>query len=268
LGKIETKVISRAQMISIIIPVCNGERLVANTLEQYWTYFSQVYGQNFEIIVVPNGCSDRTSQLTDECCRRLPRIRAKTFRERIGKGGAIREGFKLAIGDIVCFVDADQATSSEELVRLIQQLGDNDGVIGSRWLRGSTIVVKHRLLRRIARRVFNLLVRMLFRLPYRDTQCGAKVFTKKAIDKVSGQLEVAGFTFDVELLYLLRRSGCRVKEVPTVWRDSGASTFSLWREAPRMFLDLVRIRLIYSPFRWLVAGQLGSSPKISTDVYQ
>lgn len=242
-------------MISIIIPVCNGERLVANTLEQYWTYFSQVYGQNFEIIVVPNGCSDRTSQLTDERCRRLPGVRVKTFRERIGKGSAIREGLKLAVGDIVCFVDADQATSPEELVRLIQQLGDDDVVIGSRWLPGSTIVVNQPLLRRIAGRGFNLLVRLLFGLPYRDTQCGAKVFTKKALDRIVSRLEITGFVFDVELLYLLRGARCRLKEVPTVWRDSGASTFSLWKEAPRMLLDVVRLRLVHSPFKWLVGGQ-------------
>lgn len=240
-------------MISIVMPVCNGEGLIATTLEQYWTYFTYVYGQDFEIIVVPNGCLDRTPQLTADCCHRLPRIRAKTFRERIGKGGAISEGFRLALGNIVCFVDVDQATSPEELVRLIQQLDDYDGLIGSRWLPGSKILLKQPLTRRIAGRVFNFMVRMLFRLPYRDTQCGAKVFTKKAIDQVSGQLEISGFAFDVELLYLLRRGGGRVKEVPTVWKDSGVSNFSLWREPPRMLLDLVRIRLVYSPFRWLVA---------------
>jgi glycosyltransferase involved in cell wall biosynthesis len=240
-------------MISIVIPVCNGEGLISTTLEQYWAYFNQVYGQDFEIVVVPNGCSDRTPQLTDEYCRRLPRVRARTFRERIGKGSAIREGLKLAGGDIVCFVDADQATSPEELLRLIHWLGDADGVIGSRWLPGSTLVVNQPLPRRIAGRGFNLLVRLLFRLPYRDTQCGAKVFTKKAIDKVSDRLEMTGFAFDTELLYLLRRAGCRIKEVPTVWQDSGTSTLSLWKDSARMFLAVAKIRLVYSPFKRLVA---------------
>lgn len=240
-------------MISIVVPVHDGELVIAHTLERYSSYFNQVSAHDFEIIVVPNACSDQTPQITLDCCRSLPGIVAMVLEDRIGKGGAIREGLKLATGDIVCFVDADGATSPEELFKLIQRLGQADGVIGSRWLPNSIVQRKQPLSRRIASRGFNLLVRLLFRIPYRDTQCGAKVFTRKAVDDILGKLEMNGFAFDVALLYQLRRAGYGVNEVPTVWQDTGISTLNLWKEIPRMFLAIAKLRLIHSPLKNIVA---------------
>lgn len=246
----------KKNMLSIIIPAYNEEGRIAKTLEDYVIYFSKEYHQDFEAIVISDGCIDRTVAIVNECSDRFPQIRSKSFKQKIGKGGAIREGLKIANGNIILLVDADGATAPKELNKLILELRDNDGVIGSRWLPESNILKKQSLARRAASRGFNLLSRTLFGLPFRDTQCGAKVFKKQVVDKVLNQLETANFAFDVELLYTLKKRGYKIKEVPITWEDKRGSTLDLTRTIPRMFFAVVRLRLLNSPFRCVIGKHL------------
>lgn len=238
-------------MLSIIIPAYNAERLIATTFNDYAVYFSTEYHQDFEIIVIVNGCTDRTSEIVLEHCAKFPQVTSKQFEKKLGKGGALIEGFKIARGDILAFVDVDGATRPEELHKLIKGLGASDGAIGSRWLTGSNMLVKQPLPRRIASRGFNLLVKLLFSLPFKDTQCGAKVFKKHAIDEVLARLQTTNFAFDVELLYRLKKGGYKVDEVPIIWEDRLGSTLNLKRAVPTMFLAVLRLRILDSPLKRL-----------------
>ena len=242
-------------MLSIIIPAYNAEKTIGRTLREYVDYFSAEYEGDFEILIVANGCTDRTSDLVLEQCARFPEVRHSSFEGKIGKGGAIIEGFKAVTGDIVGFVDADNSTAPPDLHRLVAQLDTCSGTIGSRWLPTSNVVVKQPLPRRAASRGFNLLVRLAFRLPFADTQCGAKVFKKAAIDDVIHDLKTPGFAFDVELLYRLQQSGHRMKEVPITWKDGDRSTLDLKATVPAMFLAVVRLRLLNSAAGRLVDNQ-------------
>lgn len=239
-------------VLSIIIPACNEERRIKKGLEQYVHCFSEKFRDDFEILVIVNGCTDNTQKVIEEYANKFPQIWYKVFRDRIGKGGAIIEGFRIARGDIVSFTDADGATSPDELLKLVLALGEDDAVIGSRWLAESNIVVKQTLLRRMTSRVFNLFVRLLFWFPYRDTQCGAKVVRKSALDGILSELVVTNFAFDVELLHRLSKGGFKVKEVPITWKDKGGSTLSVWRAAPTMFLAVLRLRALDSPAGFLL----------------
>jgi len=138
-------------------------------------------------------------------------------------------------------MDADGSTSLSEMERLFDRLATVDGAIGSRWVPGSVLTVRQGLRRRVESRLFNLLVRMLFGLDYRDTQCGAKVFRKEALDAVLPFIRSTGFEFDVELLWRLRQNGYRVEEVPTTWenRDESKVTTS---DAKEMLLGMLRLR--------------------------
>jgi len=238
-----------AKMLSIIIPARDAEREIAKTLEDYIAYFGEVYGPDFEIIVVPNDCSDNTVPIVDGYCSKYPVVRSQVCDGSIGKGGAVIEGFKLAQGDIVSFVDADGATGPAELFKLVQALGEHRVVIGSRWMPGSQVLVEQGLVRRVASRGFNLLVRLLFALPFRDTQCGAKVFDKRALDEVLDELETAKFAFDVELLYKLKKRGYGITEVPIVWENRPQSTLNLQWVIPEMFCAMLKVRLLDSPLR-------------------
>lgn len=236
-------------MLSIIIPARNAASTIEKTIEDYIAYFTGVYGQDFEILVIPNECSDNTVDIVERYCERHRFVKNKVFEASIGKGGAILEGFKLAQGDVIAFVDADGATGPEELHRLTQDIGEYQVVIASRWLPGARILTKQSPARRIASRGFNLLVRLLLGLPFRDTQCGAKVFTKQAVDDVLGELETPRFAFDVDLLYKLKMRGYNIAEVPTVWENKPQSTLSLRKVPFEMFLSIVKLRLLNSPLR-------------------
>ena len=125
--------------------------------------------------------------------------------------------------------------------RLFLSLSTVDGAIGSRWIAGSTLKVRQGLLRQLESRAFNLLIRVLFGLRYHDTQCGAKVFKKSAIDAVVPQMISRGFEFDVELLWRLRGAGFRVIEVPIEWQNKGDSRVRK-RDMIGMLSGLFRVR--------------------------
>lgn len=237
-------------MLSIIIPTYRAEKYIAATLTDYIRYFSLFPDLAFEVIVVSSGNSDKTSEIVAKYRHKYPRIiRHQTYNERLGKGAAIISGFKVARGDMLAFVDADESTSPEEMYKLISRLKDYDGVIASRWLPESKVVVKQSVVRRIASRGFNLLVRIMFGLKYKDTQCGAKVFRKPIIDKIIDELRTTDFVFDVELLFRLGQHGYKLKEVSTTWTDSETSTVSLLKAVPCVSWSLLTLRVSNSFLR-------------------
>lgn len=241
-----------AKLLSIVIPARNAEQDISRTLDDYITHFSQSYSGDFEIIVVPNECSDSTVEIVEEYLERYSFIRSKVFQESIGKGGAVIEGFKLAQGDILSFVDADGATGPAELLKLVESLGEYQVVIGSRWLPESQVLIRQPFARRAASRGFNLLVQLLFGLHHRDTQCGAKVFSTKALDDVLSELETSKFAFDVELLYKLKKRGYSIKEVPITWENKPQSTLNLQMVIPEMLFAMLKVRLLDSPLKWML----------------
>ena len=117
------------EKLSIIIPACNEENRIQNTLDQYIVFFTKNY-KEFELVLIPNGCEDRTEEIVREYSENNPNLKYKIVKQKIGKGGALIEGFKVATGNIISFVDADSATSPQALYDLVKKLEDNNGVIG------------------------------------------------------------------------------------------------------------------------------------------
>jgi glycosyltransferase involved in cell wall biosynthesis len=221
---------------SLVIPAYNEENRIR-------PLFDAIGHFDGELIVVCDG-TDGTAQVVDEIARRRTdlTIRCLTFDHRLGKGGGVFAGLSSARAPLVGFFDADGSTSITEMQRLFLRLADNDGAIGSRWIAGSTLTVRQGLLRRLESRGFNLLIRLLFGLEFSDTQCGAKVFRKSALDPVLPFMVSRGFEFDVELLWRLRRAGSRVAEVPIEWQNKGDSHVRK-RDMMRMVAGLFRVRL-------------------------
>ncbi len=227
-----------APRYSIIIPAQNEADRIGPVLADYLQVFA-----DSELIVVLNGCTDATEQRVREACGAGGEIRLINLPPAVGKGGAVRSGMLVARAPVVGYVDADGATSAAEMRRLCESLGDADALIASRWVRGARVVVPQTRARRFASRVFNLLVRLMFGLPFSDTQCGAKVFRTDAIAPILGRVETANLAFDVDVLVQLRRSRRRIVEVPTTWEDRAGSGLRLLPSALRMFGALVRLRV-------------------------
>lgn len=232
---------------SIIMPARNEAGRIEATLQEYASVFPDA-----EILVVANACTDGTVASVTALAQRYPNIRCIEIDRAVGKGGAVRAGFLVAAAPLVAFADADGSTPAAELRRLFGELGNDDALVGSRWLRGSRVVVPQPLSRRVASRVFNGLVRAFFGLPFRDTQCGAKIFRQEALQAVLTRLETGNMAFDVELLLALADDGRTVREVPTVWIDSESSRIPLMRTSLKMLAGLARLRLRRSFFRVLV----------------
>lgn len=230
---------------SIIIPAYNEESRIGDTVRDYAAYIEQHFAPGeAELWIIVNGSRDRTEEIARELARNLPNVHSWETPERQGKGGAVLKGFELASGGIMAFADADNATVASELHKLLNAVENGaDAAIGSRWLPGSFQAVPQPLARRIASRVFNGIVRLLFQLPYRDTQCGAKAFRRQAIEAVRNEIHTTGWAFDVALIWRLRCHQFRVEEIPILWSDNSKSRLRMHRDAPSMLWELIKLRL-------------------------
>ena len=224
-------------MISVIVPAYNEEKRIERTLRDY-SEGLKASGRDFELIVVCDG-GDGTAKLA------RPFGRVLEFNKRLGKGGAVLEGFKAANGDVVGFTDADNSLQVDQFLRLLEEM-DRTGagcVIADRKSKESMILEGQYLARRFASGAFNfMLSRAIFGLKIKDSQCGGKVFKKEYIDRVAPLMACRGFEFDVELLWRLKNEGCEIREVPVVWKDDKGSTFS-FKYVPSMFFNLMKVRL-------------------------
>ncbi len=220
---------------SLVIPAYNEKNRIQ-------LLFDEITEFDGELIVVCDG-TDRTADCVRQIATRRQdlMISCLEFDHRLGKGGGVIEGLKAARAPLVGYFDADGSTSISEMQRLFSHLSHADGAIGSRWVPGSTLRVRQGFLRRMESRAFNLLIRILFNLTYNDTQCGAKVFKKTAIDTVLPQMTSRGFEFDVELLWRLQQAGFTVTEVPIIWQNKGDSRVQK-RDMIRMLKGLFVIR--------------------------
>ncbi|RJP24616.1 MAG: glycosyltransferase family 2 protein [Candidatus Omnitrophota bacterium] len=229
---------------SIIIPAYNEETRLSDTVHDY-ADFVQKHPETdqFEILLIVNGSRDKTDQIALELEKTYPFIRAWATEDRLGKGGAVLQGFDLAQGEIMAFSDADNSTVAEELKKLIDLVEQGAAcAIGSRWLPDSEQIIRQPFIRRLASRVFNLIVRMLFQFSYRDTQCGAKAFRREAIQTIRPLVRSTGWAFDVELIWRLRQAGFDVIEAPIRWRDNSHSRIRMHRDAPSMLIELLKLR--------------------------
>ncbi|VVB86694.1 Glycosyltransferase AglD [uncultured archaeon] len=241
--------------LSIIIPAYNEEKRIRNTLDEYVDFFSARYGNNYELLVMTDGCTDNTVPIVKQYCSCHPQVFNYHYEGRRGKGGAIIEGFRNARGEVIACADADGSINAEWLYSLLTNLNGDDGVIASRYMDGAEIAVKQPVARRIASRAFNVLVRSLFGLSYRDTQCGGKILRTHAAKSIAGSIITTNFAFDIDMLYQLNRRGFKIREVPVKWDDKKGSSVKLFRTSITMFLAVFRLRIVNSPFVLLI--QLG-----------
>lgn len=222
-------------------------------LRDYAVYFEQQYKGAFQLVVVLNGCRDNTLGVVRQVASEHPAISYLDFPEPIGKGGALIEGLRLAsLAEVIGYVDADGATPPRAFHDLVNKLDKADCVIASRWIKGAILHVEQSGKRQFASRVFHLIIEILFRMHIRDTQCGAKVIRRQAVEKIHSSLRIADMAFDINLLYALTRAGYKIVEVPTEWTDQIGSKVRMFRTSTVMLLSAIRVRLIYSPFyNWL-----------------
>lgn len=225
---------------TIVIPAYNEERRIGAVLDE-------IEGFPGPVIFVCDG-TDRTAEIIREYATAHPGsdIACLEYSRRLGKGGGVRAGLAAATTPCAGFMDADGSTPVREMERLFAHLDGHDGAIGSRWVKGANVRVPQSLSRRLQSRLFNLWVRILFGIPNSDTQCGAKVFTREALDAVLPLMVSEGFEFDAELLWRLKGAGFDVVEVPISWEDREESSVRAGAGFG-MVVRLIRVRAGIQP---------------------
>lgn len=228
--------------LSIVIPAYNEEKRLPETLERVAAYI-EAKPFTAEVVIVDDGSRDRTADIAREAGRRWPGVSLVQNPGNRGKGYTVRNGMLNSTGQIALFTDADLSAPIEEADLLLKALEDgNDIAIGSRGLRPDLIALHQSRFRETAGKIFNLFVRAITRLPFKDTQCGFKAFRREAAQAIFSRTRIDGFGFDAEVLYLARKLGFRTIEVPVRWSHSEGTKVSMFSDSARMFTDLLRVR--------------------------
>ncbi len=228
--------------LSIVIPAYDEERRIGGTLDRTFAYLDHHLPES-EVLVVADGSTDGTTTLVRRRAETEPRLRLLVSLGNRGKGAAVRRGVLASRGRYVLFMDADLATSLDEVAGFIERLErGSDVVIGSRAHRESNIVERQSWGRERMGKTFNLIVQALLVRGYWDTQCGFKAFRREAADAIFGRLTIERFAFDVEVLLLAQDLGLSVEEVPVSWSHVPESKVSPLGDASRMLLDLLVLR--------------------------
>jgi glycosyltransferase involved in cell wall biosynthesis len=241
--------------VSIVIPAYNEEKRISGTLKAYSDYFKKLKEEeilDYEILVVINNTTDRTEEIVKNHQKVDDNVIYLDFVQG-GKGFAVYEGFKDALtrdNDFIGFVDADLATPPNSFYELIKPLTKFDGTIANRVIKGSK--TNYTWKRKVTSRVFNFIVRVILLVPFTDTQCGAKAFRRKAVEEIIKNEKISQWGFDVELLYRLHKQKYKIVQVPTIWFDRSGSKLDLKTVPLKMFSSVVRLRLIYSPFKFSI----------------
>lgn len=224
--------------IEFVVPARNEAERLATSITPHLEYFDGI--ATFSVAM--DHCTDDTAGVVEQLRDRYPHVSGFEVEGPQGKGSAVLEGLRRSRAAIVGFMDADCPTPPAEMARLVEKLDDADGAIGSRYLPLSLIASPRDLVRTGASRALNLSVRTLFRLQYRDTQCGAKVFRRESLVPVLDQVETTNWLFDLDLLLRAREHGLRIEEVPIIWREERGSHLDVIGFAPEAVRTLIRLR--------------------------
>lgn len=237
--------------LSVIIPAYNEEPNFKKGAINDVPKYLEKQDYSYEILIVDDGSSDETATLAQEFAKRNNNVRVIKNPHQ-GKAETVKTGVEKANGQLILFTDFDQATPIDEVEKLLSYFPQNDIVIGSRQLPGAKRE-KEPIHRHIMGLVFNLVVQAIAVRGIWDTQAGFKCFKSQVAKDLFGELKVYGkgkkvegalvTAFDVELLFIAKKRGYKIKEVPIIWHHVATSRVSPIKDSIRMFRDVVKVRL-------------------------
>jgi len=233
--------------LTVIIPAYNEaseERNFKQTLEEYYKFLYKKLGEDFDMGIIPNNCTDDTHKLVREFVKGHNQAWCHTMKGYSGKGGAVMRGFDIAQGEMIGFVDADNSTTVKEFWRCFKNMDYyHAGVIASRRMKGSQVIPLRKLSQIISSWLFNIVTNSLFQLGIYDTQCGCKIFKKNCAKFLKNNYTEKGWNFDVDILYLCKINEYKIKEFPIKWTDTAGGKVSML-DGVKAVLKLFKYRMV------------------------
>lgn len=244
--------------ISIVIPAYNEGARLRPTLERVLNFVRQ-QGWDAEVIVVDDGSRDNTADIVREFAHSNRIVRLVQNPGNRGKGYSVRAGVMNARGRIILFTDADLSSPIEEASKLLKEIDAGaDVAIGSRWMRSELQTKRQSVARQVLGRLFNLLLRIVLRLDFKDTQCGFKAFRQDVARTVFPLQKIERWGFDPEILFLACQSGFKIVEVPVRWGHDSGTRINPLADGSRMVAEMFRIR-------WFsISGKYGNVMRMSS----
>lgn len=222
--------------LSVIIPSYKEEKRLLKSLSAIKKYQSE-HDFLIETIVIVDGSPDKTAEIAQQYQDTLPNLKVIDRKKNLGKGYTVKEGMLQANGKFILFTDADNSTPFEQVDKLLKYIEMYEVVIGSRYCKGGKLAHPQPLTRIIGGRVLNAIIQLLAVRGIKDTQCGFKLFQKKAAQEIYKRETFDRFSFDIEVLAIARKLGFRTKEVGITWYDDPHSTVNPIKDGLRMIKD-------------------------------
>jgi len=228
--------------LSIVIPAYNESARIEGTLERVMACVA-MQGWDAEVLVVDDGSKDATAEIVERWMERYSRLHLIKNDGNRGKGYSVRNGLLQAGGDVVMFTDADLSAPMEEAELLLAAIADGaDVAIGSRWMDKTRQTIHQPLYRRFFGRCFNWVTRVVMGLPFKDTQCGFKAFKRPAAQIIFRLQRIERWGFDPEILFIARKLGYEIREVPVTWGHDERSRMSYLKDGMKMLEEMAVIR--------------------------
>ncbi|MCK5233180.1 MAG: glycosyltransferase family 2 protein [Candidatus Aenigmarchaeota archaeon] len=237
----------RKSVISIIVPTYNSEGFLEKNIKIIISTAKKLKTP-FEIIIAEDGCSDRTPKIAEKLSKKYSCVFHQHYKEKLGRGRALKKAFMRAKGNIIVYMDDDLATDLVHLPELMHPVLDDgfDVVTGSRLMVGSKVIGRPAK-REIASRAFNFFVRLLLHSRLYDHQCGFKAFKKNTVKPILPAVKDSHWFFDTEILVRAQRRNLRVKEIPVIWQDDlRESTVHFLKDAKNMGMKIFRLWFEFS----------------------
>jgi glycosyltransferase involved in cell wall biosynthesis len=229
--------------LSIVIPAYNENARIERTLQRVMECVHR-QGWDAEVLVVDDGSADRTAEIVRSWMEREPRLYLVQNDGNRGKGYSVRNGLLQASGEVVMFTDADLSAPMEEAERLMAAIAEGaDVAIGSRWLDRARQTLHQPVYRRFFGRCFNWVTRTVMGLPFKDTQCGFKAFRRSAAQVIFRLQRIERWGFDPEILFIARKLGYTIREVPVTWGHDERSRMSYLKDGMKMLEEIAAIRI-------------------------
>lgn len=240
------KLFPKLPFVSIIIPLYNEERRLSNLLKIY-KYLDSL-NLTYEVILVNDGSIDATLKKINELSKNF-KFKLISYQKNLGKGYAIKAGMTAANGKYRLFTDIDLSTPIEEFDKFLPNLLDYDIVIGSRRKKGSKLIIHQPKLREKLGKGFTKLSQVYLGLSLTDFTCGFKCFSKEVAGKIFSRQKIDRWGFDTEILFIGKKMGFSIKEVPVVWKNDRETKVRLPQDIINSVYDLIKIR--YNKFKGL-----------------